>query len=144
MYAICQKIWLSSYNQSGVLKIEILILLRLARFQNLGTPPTKTPVESSKRNSVPSKLPGVAEGNSSPRPLSKLPVINSPSTKSGSGGGPSVAANSPAPMTRDKSTRGGSCGCVGVEIHPRNLFSEKQKLKINFFYSNPKSGYHFN
>ena len=26
------------YNQSGVLKIEILILLRLARFQNLGTP----------------------------------------------------------------------------------------------------------
>ena len=27
------------YNQSGVLKIEILILLRLARFQNLGTPP---------------------------------------------------------------------------------------------------------
>ena len=60
---------------------------------------TKPPVESSKRNSVPSKLPGVAEGNSSPRPLSKLPVINSPSTKSGSGGGPSVAANSPAPMT---------------------------------------------
>ena len=28
------------YNQSGVLKIKILILLRLARFQNLGTPPT--------------------------------------------------------------------------------------------------------
>ena len=27
------------YNQSGVLKIKILILLRLARFQNLGTPP---------------------------------------------------------------------------------------------------------
>ena len=27
------------YNQSGLLKIEILILLRLARFQNLGTPP---------------------------------------------------------------------------------------------------------
>ena len=26
------------YNQSGLLKIEILILLRLARFQNLGTP----------------------------------------------------------------------------------------------------------
>ena len=26
------------YSQSGVLKIEILILLRLARFQNLGTP----------------------------------------------------------------------------------------------------------
>ena len=21
--------------------------------------------------------------------------------------------------------RGGSCGCVGVEIHPRNLFPEK-------------------
>ena len=28
------------YNQSGVLKIDILILLRLERFQNLGTPPT--------------------------------------------------------------------------------------------------------
>ena len=28
------------YNQSGLLKIEILILLRLARFQNLGTPPS--------------------------------------------------------------------------------------------------------
>ena len=28
------------YNQSGVLKIEILILQRLARFQNLGSPPT--------------------------------------------------------------------------------------------------------
>ena len=28
------------YNQSGVLKIELLILLRLARFQNLGTPPS--------------------------------------------------------------------------------------------------------
>ena len=27
------------YNQRGLLKIEILILLRLARFQNLGTPP---------------------------------------------------------------------------------------------------------
>ena len=28
-------------------------------------------------------------------------------------------------------TRGGSCGCVGVEIHPRNLLiSEKEK---NFF-----------
>ena len=26
------------YNQSGLLKIETLILLRLARFQNLGTP----------------------------------------------------------------------------------------------------------
>ena len=26
-------------NQSGLLKIEILILLRLVRFQNLGTPP---------------------------------------------------------------------------------------------------------
>ena len=24
-------------------------------------------------------------------------------------------------------SRGGSCGCVGVEIHPRNLFSEKEK-----------------
>ena len=31
------------YNQSGVLKIEILILLRLARFQNLGTPPNQWP-----------------------------------------------------------------------------------------------------
>ena len=30
------------YNQSGVLKIEIPILLRLARFQNLGTPPNIT------------------------------------------------------------------------------------------------------
>ena len=30
------------YNQSGLLKIEILILLRLARFQNLGTPPKHT------------------------------------------------------------------------------------------------------
>ena len=29
------------YNQRGVLKIEILILLRLARFQNLGTPPIR-------------------------------------------------------------------------------------------------------
>ena len=28
------------YNQSGLLKIEIQILLRLAIFQNLGTPPT--------------------------------------------------------------------------------------------------------
>ena len=27
------------YDQSGVLKIEILILLRLAKFQNLGSPP---------------------------------------------------------------------------------------------------------
>ena len=27
------------YNQSGVLKIDILILLRLATFQSLGTPP---------------------------------------------------------------------------------------------------------
>ena len=27
------------YNQSGLLKIEILILLNLERFQNLGTPP---------------------------------------------------------------------------------------------------------
>ena len=27
------------YNLSGLLKIEILILLRLARFRNLGTPP---------------------------------------------------------------------------------------------------------
>ena len=27
------------YNQSGLLKIEILISLRLARFQNFGTPP---------------------------------------------------------------------------------------------------------
>ena len=27
------------YNQSGLLKVEILILLRLARFQNLGAPP---------------------------------------------------------------------------------------------------------
>ena len=26
-----------------------------------------------------------------------------------------------------------SCGFVGVEIHPRNLFSEKRKLKLNFF-----------
>ena len=31
------------YNQSGVLKIEILILLRLARFQNSGTPPNRAP-----------------------------------------------------------------------------------------------------
>ena len=31
------------YNQSGVLKIEILILLRLAKFQNLGTPPNRWP-----------------------------------------------------------------------------------------------------
>ena len=31
------------YNQSGLLKIEILILLRLAKFQNLGTPPTALP-----------------------------------------------------------------------------------------------------
>ena len=30
------------YNQSGLLKIEILILLRLARFRNLGTPPIDT------------------------------------------------------------------------------------------------------
>ena len=29
------------YNQRGLLKIEILILLRLARFQNLGTPPIR-------------------------------------------------------------------------------------------------------
>ena len=28
------------YNQNGLLKIEIVILLRLARFKNLGTPPT--------------------------------------------------------------------------------------------------------
>ena len=28
------------FNQTGVLKIEILILLRLARFKNLGTPPS--------------------------------------------------------------------------------------------------------
>ena len=27
------------YNQSGVLKIELLILLRLARFKKLGAPP---------------------------------------------------------------------------------------------------------
>ena len=30
------------YNQSGLLKIEILILLRLARFKNLKTPPSNT------------------------------------------------------------------------------------------------------
>ena len=30
------------YNQSGVLKIDILNLLRLARFQNLGKPPNVT------------------------------------------------------------------------------------------------------
>ena len=34
------KIFGCHYNQSGLLKIEILILLRLARFQNLGTQPT--------------------------------------------------------------------------------------------------------
>ena len=27
------------YNQNGLLKIEILIMLRLARIQNLGAPP---------------------------------------------------------------------------------------------------------
>ena len=96
---------------------------------------TKPPVESSKRNSLPSKLPGVAEGNSSPRPLSKLPVINSPSTKSGSGGGPSVAANSPAPMTRDKSTppssppRGGTASPQG-EIPTNFVFSAKTCLEL--------------
>ena len=35
----CVKKFGCHYNQSGVLKIETLILLRLARFQNLGTPP---------------------------------------------------------------------------------------------------------
>ena len=30
------------YNQKGLLKIEILILLRFARFQNLGTSPKHT------------------------------------------------------------------------------------------------------
>ena len=29
-------------HETGVLKIELLILLRLARFQNLGTPPSKS------------------------------------------------------------------------------------------------------
>ena len=31
-----------TYNHSGLLKMEIQILLRLARFQNLGTPPKVT------------------------------------------------------------------------------------------------------
>ena len=36
------------YNQSGLLKIEIIILLRLARFQNLETPPSgKVPSPSA-------------------------------------------------------------------------------------------------
>ena len=33
------KIYGCQYNQSSLLKIDILILLRLTRFQNLGTPP---------------------------------------------------------------------------------------------------------
>ena len=36
------------YNQSGVLKIGILILLRLARFQNLGTPPNQSSVQAKR------------------------------------------------------------------------------------------------
>ena len=97
---------------------------------------TKPPVESSKRNSVPSKLPGVAEGNSSPRPLSKLPVINSPSTKSGSGGGPSVAANSPAPITRDKSTPPSSPPVEGRPLlKVRSLRTSYFQLKIALNYS---------
>ena len=36
------KIFGCHYNQSGRLKIEILIVLRLARFQNLGTPPKQS------------------------------------------------------------------------------------------------------
>ena len=35
------KIFGCHYNQRGLLKIEILILLRLARFQNSGTPPIR-------------------------------------------------------------------------------------------------------
>ena len=52
LYAIYVKKIGCHYNQSGVLKIDILILLRLARFQNLGTPPTGRGSGNVKRTSL--------------------------------------------------------------------------------------------
>lgn len=103
----------------------------------------KTPVDSSKRTSVPAKLTSVAGGSSSPRTLAnnsqlhciKSPCIKSPSTKSGSGGGPSVTLNSPASNSLDKSTpptpppRGGTAAVQG-KVPANFVFSAKTCLEL--------------
>ena len=95
----------------------------------------QAPKLDPKRSSVPSRL-GVAGGIDSPRPAF-VKNVKSPflSTDPGSGGGPSVSATSPAPLSRDKTTpptsppRGGSATLPG-ENTTSFVFSAKTCLEL--------------